>query len=137
MSTRNTGPEPVNQRRISRGQRVLEAPLSTGPIVLTGTARSPLTDGRRKWQRRGWRRCTMSKLLRVRVVEDGHPTVNVKVPIGVAKWGMKMAQAFSPQMKNANLDWDSISSMVQEGEQGKIVEVEDEADPKTVEVWVE
>ena len=34
-----------------------------------------------------------AKLLRVRVVEAGHPTVNVKVPIGVAKWGMKMAQA--------------------------------------------
>ena len=26
-----------------------------------------------------------AKLLRVRVVEAGHPTVNVKVPIGVAK----------------------------------------------------
>src|SRR5215204_7720657 len=73
------------------------------------------------------RRCKMTKLLRVRVVEDGHPTVNVKVPIGVAKWGMKMAQAFSPQMKNANLDWNTITAMVQEGEQGKIVEVEDEA----------
>ena len=33
-----------------------------------------------------------AKRLRVRVVEDGHPAVNVKVPIGVAKWGMKMAQ---------------------------------------------
>jgi hypothetical protein len=41
------------------------------------------------------------------VVEDGHPTVNVKVPIRVAKWGMKMAQAFSPEMKNANLDWEN------------------------------
>lgn len=49
----------------------------------------------------------MTKLLRVRVVEDGHPTVNVKVPIGVAKWGMKMAQAFSPEMKDANLDWEA------------------------------
>jgi hypothetical protein len=78
-----------------------------------------------------------AKLLRVRVVEDGHPTVNVKVPIGVAKWGMKMAQAFSPEMKNASLDWDSITAMLQEGEQGKLVEVEDEADHKTVEVWVE
>ena len=27
-----------------------------------------------------------ARFLRVRVVEDGHPTVNVKVPIGVAKW---------------------------------------------------
>jgi hypothetical protein len=78
-----------------------------------------------------------AKLLRVRVVEDGHPTVNVKVPIGVAKWGMKVAQAFSPEMKDANLDWDSITAMIQEGEQGKIVEVEDEVDHKTVEVWVE
>jgi hypothetical protein len=78
-----------------------------------------------------------AKLLRVRVLEDGHPTVNVKVPIGVAKWGMKMAQAFSPEMKDANLDWDSITAIIQEGEQGKIVEVEDEIDHKTVEVWVE
>ena len=78
-----------------------------------------------------------AKRLRVRVVEDGHPTVNVKVPIGVAKWGMKMAQAFSPEMKDANLDWDSITAIIQEGEQGKIVEVEDEADHRTVEVWVE
>jgi hypothetical protein len=78
-----------------------------------------------------------AKLLRVRVVEAGHPTVNVKVPIGVAKWGMKMAQAFSPEMKDANLDWDSITAIIQEGERGKIVEVEDEVDHKTVEVWVE
>jgi hypothetical protein len=78
-----------------------------------------------------------AKLLRVRVVEDGHPTVNVKVPIGVAKWGMKMAQAFSPEMKDANLDWESIMAVIQEGERGKIVDVEDEVDHKTVEVWVE
>jgi hypothetical protein len=78
-----------------------------------------------------------ARFLRVRVVEAGHPTVNVKVPIGVARWGMKMAQAFSPEMKDANLDWDSITAMIQEGEQGKIVEVEDEVDHKTVEVWVE
>jgi hypothetical protein len=50
---------------------------------------------------------------------------------------MKMAQAFSPKMKDADLDWDSINAIIQEGEQGKIVEVEDEADHKTVEVWVE
>jgi hypothetical protein len=78
-----------------------------------------------------------AKLLRVRVVEHDHPTVNVKVPIGVARWGMKMAQAFSPEMKDANLNWESITAVIQEGEQGKIVEVEDEVHHKTVEVWVE
>ena len=41
-----------------------------------------------------------AKRLRVQVVEDGHPAVNVKVPIGVAKWGMKMAQAFAPEMED-------------------------------------
>jgi hypothetical protein len=40
-------------------------------------------------------------------------------------------------MKNANLDWESINAIIEEGELGKIVEVEDEADHKTVEVWVE
>ena len=74
--------------------------------------------------------------LRVRVMEDGHPAVNVKIPIGVAKWGMKMAQAFSPEMRDTNLDWESIMA-IQEGERGKIVEVEDQVDHKTVEIWVE
>jgi hypothetical protein len=78
-----------------------------------------------------------AKFLRVRVVEESRPAVNVKVPIGVAKWGMKMAQAFSPEMKDANLDWESIMAVIQEGEQGKIVQVEDDVDHKTVEVWVE
>ena len=80
------------------------------------------------------------KTLRVRVVDnsrEGHPTVNVKVPIGVVKWGMKMGQAFSPQLKDAKLDWESINAMLESGELGKIVEVEDEAEHKTVEVWVE
>ena len=77
------------------------------------------------------------KFLRVKVVEAGRPAVNIKMPIGVVKWGMKMAQTFSPQMKDANLDWDSITAMIQEGAQGKLVEVEDEAEHKTVEVWVE
>jgi hypothetical protein len=78
-----------------------------------------------------------AKLLVVRVVEDGRPTVNIKVPIGLAKWGMKMAQAYSPEMKDADLDWESIIAMIQEGEGGKIVEVEDEIEHKTVEVWVQ
>jgi hypothetical protein len=82
----------------------------------------------------------VAKYLRVRVVDhtkEGRPAVNIKVPVGVVKWGMKMAQAFSPQMKDVDLDWNSIEAMVQEGETGKIVEVEDETEHKTVEVWLE
>jgi hypothetical protein len=50
---------------------------------------------------------------------------------------MKMAQAFSPQMKDVALDWDSIDAMVQNGEAGRLVEVEDEAEHKTIKVWLE
>ena len=65
-----------------------------------------------------------ARYLRVRVVDhtkEGHPAVNIKVPVGVVKWGMKMAQAFSPQMKDVNHDWNSIDAMVQDGETVKIV----------------
>jgi hypothetical protein len=78
--------------------------------------------------------------LRVKVVDqtrEGRPAVNIKVPVSVVKWGMKMAQAFSPQMKDVDLDWDSIDAMVQQGDIGKIVEVEDEAEHKTIEIWLE
>jgi hypothetical protein len=81
-----------------------------------------------------------AKYLRVKVVDlakEGRPAVNIKVPIGVVKWGLKMAQAFSPQMKDVDLDWNSIDAMVHEGETGRIVEVEDEAEHKTIEVWLE
>jgi hypothetical protein len=81
-----------------------------------------------------------ARFLRVKVVDNttgGRPAVNINLPIGVVKWGMKMAQAFSPEVKDANLDWDSITAMIQEGARGKIVDVEDEAEHKTVEVWVE
>jgi hypothetical protein len=81
-----------------------------------------------------------AKNLRVKVVDhtkEGGPAVNIKVPIGVVEWGMKMARAFSPQMKDVDLDWDGIDAMVREGETGRIVEVEDEAAHKTIEVWLE
>ncbi len=82
----------------------------------------------------------VAKYLRVKVVDhtkEGRPAVTIKVPIGVVKWGMKMAQAFSPRMKDVDLDWDSIDAMVQEGQTGHIVEVEDEAEHKTIEVWLD
>ena len=81
-----------------------------------------------------------ARFLRVKVVDhakEGNPAVNIKVPIGVVKWGMKMAQAFSPQMKDVDFDWDAINAMVQDGETGHMVQVEDEAEQKTIEVWLE
>jgi hypothetical protein len=81
-----------------------------------------------------------ARSLRIRVVDhsrEGRPAVNITVPARVVRFGMKMAKTFAPQVKDANLDWDAITAMVDAGEPGKIVEVEDEAEHKTIEVWVE
>lgn len=77
--------------------------------------------------------------LRVKVVDtagNGHP-VDVRVPIRLVKWGMTMARTFSPELKEANLDWDAISAMIEAGEGGEMVHVEDEEKHQTIEVWTE
>ena len=48
-----------------------------------------------------------------------------------------MARAFSPKMREADLDWDSISAIIDKGALVEIVHVEDEAEHKTIDVWVE
>ncbi len=80
------------------------------------------------------------KYLRVRVVDnakDGKPTVNVRMPIGLVKFGLKLAQSFSPDVKRMNLDYDEIDKMIEEGVVGELVHVEDEAEQKTIDVYVD
>ena len=81
-----------------------------------------------------------AKTLHVRVADkakEGNPVVNVRMPIGIVKFGLKMAKAYAPEMKDQDIDWDSIVEVIQEGETGMLVQVDDEAENKTVEVWVE
>lgn len=81
-----------------------------------------------------------AKYLRVKVVDhtkEGDPTVNIRMPIGVVKFGMKMAATFSPQMKDVDVDWDVVTQMIEQGAIGELVHVEDETEHKTVDVFVE
>lgn len=80
-----------------------------------------------------------AKFLRVVVVDsrDGRALSNVTLPIGMVKWGMKMAARFAPEMKDADLDWDAIGEMIEDGAQGELVQVEDEEKHQTVSVSVE
>lgn len=80
------------------------------------------------------------KYLRVKVVDDlkdGRPAIRVNIPIGLAKFGLRMAQTFSPEMKNVDVDWTSVEAMLDEGVVGEVVHVEDEAEHKTIDVWLE
>jgi len=81
------------------------------------------------------------RTLRIKVVDrskEGEPIADIRMPIRVVKFGMGMARAFSPQMKDLDVDWDAIIEMIEDNDTvGKIVDVEDEAEKKSVEVWVE
>ena len=80
-----------------------------------------------------------ARYFRVRVVDakGGRPAVNVRMPIQVVKWGMQMAQAFSPKIKDVDIDWSAVTAMIDSGAEGELVHVEDEAEHKTVDVWIE
>lgn len=81
-----------------------------------------------------------AKYLRVKVVDHnkaGDPTVNIRIPIGVVKFGMKMAATFSPEMKDVDVDWNAVTQMIEEGASGELVHVEDETEHKTIDVFVE
>lgn len=80
------------------------------------------------------------KYLRVKVVDhtkEGRPAVNVRMPIGLVRFGFKIAQTFSPEFKNANVDWSEVASMIDAGAIGELVHVEDEAEHRTIDVYVE
>jgi len=81
-----------------------------------------------------------ARYLHVKVVDktkDGRPAVNIKMPIGLVKFGLKMAQTFSPDVKKVDLHWNELSDLIEDGALGEIVHVEDETEHKTVDVWVE
>ena len=83
---------------------------------------------------------TKARYLRVKVVDatkDGRPAVNIRMPIGVVRFGLKMAQAFSPDLKKADLDWTGIEAMIEEGAVGELAHVEDEAQHRTIDISVE
>ena len=81
-----------------------------------------------------------ARYLHVKVVDElkeGRPVVNVRVPTGVVKFGMEMAKTFSPEMRDAKVDWDSVKRMIDEGVLGEITHVEDEGAHKVIDVWLE
>jgi len=81
-----------------------------------------------------------ARYLHVKVVDelkDGRPVVNVRVPTGVVKFGLEMAKAFSPEMRDAQVDWENVKKIIDEGVVGEIAHVEDEGAHKVIDVWLE
>ncbi len=78
-----------------------------------------------------------NRYLRVQVTDmaSGAGKVNVTVPIGLVRAGLRIAERFAPDMEG--LDLQEIVELITEGAMGKIVEVVDAEDNERVEVYVE
>ena len=81
-----------------------------------------------------------NRFLKVRVWKDGSEKakVNVKLPVSLIKWGLKMAPEHAKaQIADADIDLKVLSEALEKGVTGKIVEVDDVDKGEHVEVWLE
>ena len=75
--------------------------------------------------------------LRVRITDtnSGRNKVNVNIPVGVVNIGLKMGARFIPS--DADIDIDELKTAIDNGDVGKLVELEDTDSSERVEVWLE
>jgi phosphopantothenate synthetase len=78
-----------------------------------------------------------NRFLRVQVtnLDTGSAKVNVTIPIGLVRAGLRMAERFAPDIDEFNLE--ELEEMITSGAIGKLVEVTDAEDNERVEVYVE
>lgn len=63
------------------------------------------------------------RMLRVRVVKDGHPKVSVNLPVNLAKMALKLASRFDERL--VDIDVDDLVEEIRKGVDGPLIEVED------------
>ncbi len=78
-----------------------------------------------------------ARWLRVRVTDQttGKRKVNISLPVGLVNVAVKMGARFAPEIEG--LDMEEIIGVIQSGEQGKVIDIEDDADNERVEIFVE
>jgi hypothetical protein len=78
------------------------------------------------------------KWLRVRVTDlrSGEGKTNVRIPVSLADFGLKMAARFAPSAIG-DLDMNEIIAAIKSGGEEKLVDVEDEEKGEHVEIFIE
>jgi len=94
-----------------------------------------LESGRKDAQRPGQGAAPRWFHVRITDSKSGKSKVNVNIPMSLVNVGLKMGAKFAPEMEG--MDMDLIRNAIQEGTQGKIVDVEDEQDGEHVEIFIE
>lgn len=73
--------------------------------------------------------------VRVTDTDSGKPRVNVRLPLSMVSIGLKMGSRFSPEIEG--LDASELMRLIESGEVGQIVDVQDANDGEHVEVFLE
>ena len=73
--------------------------------------------------------------VRVTDTDSGKTRVNVRMPLGVVTAGLKMGRRFAPEIED--LDISELMEMINEGAEGRVVDVYDDEDGEHVEVFIE
>jgi DNA-binding transcriptional ArsR family regulator len=68
-------------------------------------------------------------------LETGAEKVNVTIPMGLVKVGLRMAERFAPEFED--IDMTELEELITSGVTGKLVEVTDTGDGERVEIYVE
>ncbi len=90
---------------------------------LTSPAQPPI-QGKGRWLR-----------IRVTNLTTQAPKVNVNLPLGLVSAGLRIGQRYAPELHG--VDWDGLLDEIQQGANGKLVEVEDQDDNERVEIFVD
>lgn len=73
--------------------------------------------------------------VRVRDLASGRNKVSVNIPLRLMRVGLQLGSSFAPELRN--VDWETLSTSLAEGEGGLLVEVHDEEDGEHVRIFIE
>lgn len=95
---------------------------------------STLGDSRKNQQRVSLRKPGGARWLRVRVTDmrTGRAKATVNLPLGLVDAGLNIASQYAP-----DIAFDQLLEAINEGAEGKIIDVMDEEDGEHVEIFIE
>ncbi len=72
----------------------------------------------------GIKKSDSKKFLRIRVTEEDKVKANIKIPIGLAKVGLKIIPKEKLTVNGEHIDADEILKMIKEGTEGEVVNID-------------
>lgn len=112
-----------NKISVDEAAELLKTLEKTNP---NGTGAEPFTAN---VQRGRWMRISVTDN------NSGKAKINLKLPIGVVKAGLKLGAKFSPELQE--MDSAKLMEAIQDGGTGKIIDVDDKDDNQHVEIFID